>query len=181
MIELTKIFSEKKDAPTLVMIPGGPGLSSSTLRSMDILSRAFNLFYVDFPGVNGNPYDGDKTFDELSSALEVELNKISGPKFVLGHSYGGFFAANLSLRINLEGIICLSTPFSKKSLTSVGENYNAKKSQALTDAEDEWEKLQDDKSFAKWLSEYGKLYFVKPEGKILLLNDKASAQFFLAN
>lgn len=181
MIKLTKIFSEKKDAPTLVMIPGGPGLSSSTLRSMDILSKPFNLLYVDFPGVNGNPYDGDQSFDELSSALEAELNKISGPKYVLGHSYGGFFAADLSLKIDLEGIICVSTPFTEKSLTTAAENYNAKKSQALSDAEDEWEKLQDDKSLAKWLSEYGDLYFIKSEGRNLLLSDKVSARFFLAN
>ena len=181
MIKLTKVESIKKDAPALILIPGGPGLSSSTLRSMDILSRSFNLFYVDFPGVNGTPYDGDKSFDELSRALEFELLKINGPKFVLGHSFGGFFAANLSLKMKVDGVICLATPFTEKSLDAAGENYTAKKSQELSCAEAEWEKLQDDKSLAKWFSEYGKLYFVKSEGKEMLLKDKVSAKFFLAN
>ncbi|NOT78482.1 MAG: alpha/beta hydrolase [Bacteriovoracaceae bacterium] len=181
MIKLTNVESINRDAPALILIPGGPGLSSSTLRSMDILSRSFNLFYVDFPGVNGTPYEGDKSFDELCSALESELLKINGTKFVLGHSFGGFFAANLSLKMKVEGVICLATPFTEKSLEVASENYTANKSQELSRAEEEWEKLQDDKSLAKWFSEYGKLYFVRPEGKEILLKDKVSAKFFLAN
>lgn len=181
MIKLTKVLSEKSGAPALILIPGGPGLSSSTLRSMDILKRAFNLFYVDFPGVDGTPYNADRSFQELSEILQTELLKINGPKFILGHSYGGFFAANLSLSMEVNGAICISTPFSKKSLESAAENYTANMSQALSDAEEEWQKLQDDKSLAKWLSEYGKLYFVRSEGKKMLLKDKVSARFFLAN
>lgn len=181
MIKLTKVLSENKDAPTLVMIPGGPGLSSLTLRSMDILKRSFNLLYVDFPGTNDNPYIEDRTFDELSNALETELQKISGSKFVLGHSYGGFFASDLSLKLKLDGIICVATPFSEKSLTAASDNYTANCPQSLSDAETQWEQLQDDKSLSKWFSEYGELYFVKPEGKYLLLNDKVSARYFLAN
>jgi pimeloyl-ACP methyl ester carboxylesterase len=181
MIKLTKIESLKKDAPTLVLIPGGPGLSSATLRSMDILSKNAHLIYVDFPGTNDNPYEKDHSFDELADALKSELLKISGPKFVLGHSYGGFFASDLSFKMKLDGIICISTPFSEKSLIAASENYENKKTISLSAAESEWEKLQDDKSFAKWLSEYGELYFCDPNGKDLILNDKVSSRFFLAN
>ena len=181
MIKLTRVSSDKKDAPVLVLIPGGPGLSSLTLRSMDILKRTFELVYVDFPGTNGNPYGGDKNFDELSSVLEAEILKIDGAKFVLGHSYGGFFAAELSLRMKLDGIICVATPFSEKSLSAAEENYSAKKSHKLCAAEEKWERLQDDESLAKWFSEYGGLYFVDSSGRELLLNDKVSASFFLAN
>lgn len=181
MIKLTSVDSEIKEAPVLVLIPGGPGLSSLTLRSMDILSRSFNLLYVDFPGVNGTTYTSDLTFNELSRALQDKLQKINAPIYVLGHSYGGFFAADLSLKMKLNGIICVATPFSERSLVAAGENYTAKKSQALSVADEEWRELQDDKSFAKWVSEYGELYFTKPEGKYLLLNDKVSARFFLAN
>lgn len=181
MNKLTKVGSENNKSPTLVLIPGGPGLSSLTLRSMDILCRSFNLLYVDFPGVNGNPYISDLTFDELSHGLQVELQKISGPKYVLGHSYGGFFAASLSLKMKVDGIICVATPFSEKSLVAASENYAASKSQELSSAEEDWEKLRDDKSFSKWISEYGELYFTKTDGRSLLLDDKVSARFFLAN
>ena len=181
MIKLTKISSVNQSAPTLVLIPGGPGLSSLTLRSMDILSKSFNLIYVDFPGTNDNPYLDDNSFNVLSEALASEIKKINSLVYVLGHSFGGFFAADLAERIKLNGVICVSTPFSDKSLLIAEENYSKRKSVTLFNAECEWEKLQDDKSFAKWLSEYGELYFADDAGKELLLADKVSAKFFLAN
>lgn len=181
MIKLTKVSSNNKDAPSLILIPGGPGLSSLTLRSMDILSRSFNLYYIDFPGVNNNPYIKDNSFDDLSNELKSEIEKINNPKFVLGHSYGGYFAADLSLKMKLDGIICVATPFSEKSLSAAGENYFSKRTKSLSLAEENWEKLQDDESFATWLSEYGELYFTKETGKYLLMNDKVSAKFFLSN
>ena len=181
MIKLTSIASANKNAPSLVLIPGGPGLSSLTLRSLDILNRSFNLFYVDFPGTNGNPYLEDNSFNVLSETLASEIKKLNSPVYVLGHSYGGFFAADLVSKIKLNGVICISTPFSEKSLLAASENYTTRKTSALLSAENEWEKLQDDKSLAKWLSEYGELYFADDSGKELLLEDKVSAKFFLAN
>lgn len=181
MIKITKIPSSKSNAPTLFLIPGGPGLSSLTLRSLDILSRSFNLSYVDFHGTNGNPYTSKKTFEELSSELNQEIQNVSGVKFVLGHSYGGFFAAKVFLAGIADALICVATPFSKNTLSNAGNNYLSHMTEALSEAETQWSKSQDDKSFAKWVSEYGNLYFRNPEGKALLLNDKVSAQFFLDN
>ena len=181
MIKLTKISCSTKDAPSLVIIPGGPGLSSLTLRSMDILRRSFNLIYVDFPGTNDNPYIEDNSFNVLSEVLASEIIKLNSPVYVLGHSFGGFFAADIAEKIKLDGVICISTPFSEKSLLIAEENYSSRKTTALLNAENEWEKSQDDNSFAKWLSEYGELYFTDDVGKELLLEDKVSAKFFLAN
>lgn len=181
MIKLTKISSTIQNAPSLILIPGGPGLSSLTLRSMDILSRSCNLFYVDFPGTNHNLYSEDNSFDVLSKALNFEIQKINTPVYILGHSYGGYFAADLSLKMKLNGIVCVSTPFSEKALEAAGDNYTARKTSSLSLAEESWENLQDDKTFAKWLSEYGELYFTSETGKGLLLEDKVSAKFFLAN
>jgi len=181
VIKLTRINSEVKKAPVLVLIPGGPGLSSLTLRSMDILTRSFNLLYVDFPGVNDNPYGKNKTFDELSDALQKELQEISGTKYVLGHSYGGFFAADVLLKNKCEGIVCLSTPFSQQALTGASTNYFEHMTDDLREAEIKWDANQSDQNFAQWVSKYGELYFVKPEGRELVLNDKVSAKFFLNN
>jgi pimeloyl-ACP methyl ester carboxylesterase len=181
VIKLTRVNSEKKEAPVLVLIPGGPGLSSLTLRSMDILNRSFNLLYVDFPGVNDNPYGENKTFDELSDALQMELQQISGTKYVLGHSYGGFFAADILLKNKCDGIVCIATPFSQRSLAGASTNYFEHMTDNLREAEVEWEASQSDQNFAQWVSKYGELYFVKPEGRELVLNDKVSAKFFLNN
>lgn len=181
MIKLTSVLSAKTNAPTMFLIPGGPGLSSLTLRSLDILSRSFNLLYVDFHGTNDNPYTGKKSFDELSSELNKKIQNVAGAKFILGHSYGGFFAGKAFVEGIVEGIVCVATPFSKETLSRTGENYRAHMTDALVKAEYQWNANQDDKSFARWLSEYGSLYFKNPEGKSLLLNDKISAQFFKDN
>lgn len=181
MIKLTKVPSNKMTAPTMFLIPGGPGLSSLTLRSLDILNPSFNLVYVDFHGTNGNPYTGKKTFEELSSELNRKIHSVSGVKYVLGHSYGGLFAAKAFVESVVDGLVCVATPFSKSTLSKAGDNYRTHMTDALAKAESQWSELQDDKSFAKWVSEYGILYFKNPEGKALLLNDKVSAQFFRDN
>ena len=106
---------------------------------------------------------------------------MTGTKFVLGHSYGGFFAGKAFVEGIVDGLVCVATPFSKQTLSKTGENYRAHMTDALVRAESLWNEKQDDKAFAKWLSEYGVLYFKNPEGKSLLLNDKSSAQFFKDN
>lgn len=181
MIQITKIESATATAPNLILIPGGPGLSSLTLRSLDILARSFNLHYVDFPGTNGNPYLEDKGFNELTSELINKISEVDGKKFVLGHSYGGFFAAEILLKEKCDGIICISTPFSEEALLSANDNYEKYATPELKNAEELWGKEQSDLNFAKWLSEYGELYFVSSEGKNLILNDKVSAKFFNSN
>lgn len=181
MIKLTSVLSDKVNAPSMFLIPGGPGLSSLTLRSLDVLSRSFNLLYVDFHGTNGNPYTGKKTFEELSLELNKKIQSVTGAKFVLGHSYGGFFAGKAFIEGIVDGLVCVATPFSRQTLSKTGENYRAHMTDALVKAESLWNEKQDDKAFANWLSEYGVLYFKNPEGKSLLLNDKISAQFFKDN
>lgn len=181
MIKLTSVLSAKANVPTIFLIPGGPGLSSLTLRSLDILSRSFNLLYVDFHGTNGIPYTGKKTFEELSSELNKKIQNVTGAKFVLGHSYGGFFAGKAFVEGVVDGVVCVATPFSGNTLSMASENYRVHMTDSLAKAESQWNENQDDKSFAEWLSEYGSLYFKNPEGKSLLLNDKVSAQLFKDN
>lgn len=192
IIKTTYINSQNPNLPSLILIPGGPGLSSLTLRSLDSLSSSFNLIYVDFPGCNDNPYIKDHSFDELSSGLIEVVNvakKNDNQVFVLGHSFGGFFAADIALKTKVEAIICIATPFSSKSLHNANDNYENYKSmspsKALAVAEGEWLERQDDKSLAKWFSEYGALYFKNEKAKEikreLILKDKVSAKFFIHN
>lgn len=188
MIKITRIDSNNPANHILFLIPGGPGLSSLTLRSLDNLSTSFNLIYVDFPGCNDNPYVKDHSFNELSSGLIEVMNvvKKNGSKvFVLGHSFGGFFAAEIALKTKVEAIICIATPFSSKSLHNANDNYENYKSmspsKALEVAEGEWLERQDDKSLAKWFSEYGTMYFKNEQGRELILKDKVSAKFFIHN
>lgn len=181
MIKLTRTLSSTVNAPKIFIIPGGPGLSSLTLRGLDLLSRSFELIYVDLQGTNGSLYKGKKSFSEIASALAEEIKKESGAKFALGHSFGGFFASEMLLHEVVSGLICISTPFLNVTLSSANENYAANKTSALIESEMIWSQNQDDHSFAKWLSEYGSLYFKSAKGKSLLLNDKVSSAFFKDN
>lgn len=181
MIKLTKVASLATNAPKIFIMAGGPGLSSLTLRDLDLLKGNFELIYVDLQGTNGSEYQGKKSFAEIATALANVIKNESGVKFSLGHSFGGFFAVDLFLREAVSGLVCISTPFSKASLSSANNNYAANETPALNEAESDWSQKQDDSSFAKWLSEYGVLYFTGPKGKELLLKDKVSASFFKDN
>jgi len=181
MIKLTRIQSETQNAPRLFAIAGGPGLSSNTLRDLDLLKRSFELVYVDIQGTNGSAYTGKKTYLDIASSLADVVSKESGIKFALGHSFGGFLASELLIRGLVSGLVCISTPFTRGSLAAANDNYNLYKTVALTEAENEWSKNQDDSSFAKWLSEYGLLYFKSLRGREIILNDKVSSSFFKDN
>lgn len=181
MIKLTRIQSETQNAPKLFAIAGGPGLSSNTLRDLDLLKRSFELVYVDIQGTNGSAYTGKKTYLDIASSLADVVSKESGIKFALGHSFGGFLASELLIRGLVSGLVCISTPFTRGSLAAANDNYNLYKTVALTEAENEWSKNQDDSSFAKWLSEYGLLYFKSLRGREIILKDKVSSSFFKDN
>lgn len=184
MIKLTTFHSNLGKAPTLVLIPGGPGLSSRSIRGFDLLKRSFNLVYIDFPGTNLNPYEGKKSFEDLSSALVDVVKQIDGDVYLVGHSYGGFFAADVGLKTQIAGIICVATPFSKKSLNGASSNYTNKKQSALAQAEKNWSDSPTDTTFANWLSEYAELYFSQhtlESGMLLMSSDPVSSKFYLDN
>lgn len=181
MIQLTRIASDKNNSAKLFIIPGGPGLSSLTLRGLDLLKSEFELVYLDFQGTNESKYVGKKTYDEISSAISDVIKNESGTKFVLGHSFGGFFAVDAFLNDSALGVLCLSTPFLKSTLMSAGKSYSENSTPELLDTEKNWEDKRDNLSFAKWLSSYGPLYFINPDGRKILADDKVSAQFFLDN
>ena len=87
MIKTTRLNSTIENSPILVIIPGGPGLSSLTLRSLDCLNERFNLIYIDFPGcnntdLNDNPYTKDQTFEELSNGVVKVVNELKEKIFI---------------------------------------------------------------------------------------------------
>lgn len=184
MIKFTRILAKKPSDQYIVLLPGGPGLSSLTLRSLDILSRNFNLVYVDIQGTNGTSFETNVSFSQLTTRLADEIEtklKIQSEKIIVGHSFGGILAAALAIKLNPKGLICLATPFGQKTLDAVTEKYKAGLTPNLEEAASIWLKRKTDEAFKKWLSEYGELYFQNPVGKTLLLNDAVSANYFLAN
>lgn len=182
MIKLITVQTDASHEATLFIIAGGPGLSSQTLRSLDLLKNSFRLIYLDFGGTGESHYAGKQSYDEIVSHFvkTIEQNK-SKRNFILGHSFDGVLAASVFLHSKIDGLICLSSPFTKESLLNANENYNKHMTSELKFAEAEWSKNQDEASFANWLSNYGKIYFCNPDGKNLILNDKVSSKYFKDN
>ncbi len=181
MIKLARVNSTTSNAPKIFIIAGGPGLSSLTLRDLDLLKRSFELIYLDMQGTNGSEYAGKKSFQELAEAVAEVVRSESGQKFLLGHSYGGLLAAAAFKNSNASGLVCIATPFSKASLDVAGVSYNDNKTGTLEGSRIYWEKMQDDNSFKIWLSDYGDIWFKNPKGKNLILQDLVSSQFFKDN
>lgn len=184
MIKVTSIESISISEIHIFAIPGGPGLSSLTIRSLSNLAEKANIHFIDLPGTNDNPYGGKKTFFQLTEAIAEVVKNQNGKKYLLGHSYGGVLAAAAALKSDVEGLICLGTPFTMESLTEAGVNYSKCQSPALLKAIQLWTDKPSNKTFAEWLSNYQALYFM-PEtfekGRKLLLEDKVSFQFYLDN
>lgn len=183
LLKLTHLKSSSETDDYLVLIPGGPGISSLTLRSLDHLKSSFHLIYLDFQGTNDTAFDPDLIFDDLVNIIANTLiTKIplEANIYLIGHSYGGLIATAVGLQIKVKGLFCLSTPFSTESFNAASINYKLKLTPSLSEAEDKWNLEKTNKLFKDWLAEYGELYFLKKGGKELILNDKASALFFMS-
>lgn len=170
---------------SIVLVPGGPGLSSQTLKALEPLSYHFKLHFVDFPGTNSNPYQGSKSFEEICHSLAEYINNLREKDvFILGHSYGGFIGAKTSILVNPSGLICLSTPFTSQTLEQANANYIRNLNTRLLKAEKAFYMDRSDESFKEWIFLFGELYFSDSdleEGRRLLKEDKSSAQFYLDN
>lgn len=184
MIKLTHIPSDTKTDRFAVIIAGGPGLSSYTLRSLDILKRSLNLVYVDFHGTNDVPYLKDASYEELVEAFRKSLAQnlfVDSEVFLIGHSFGGFFAASVANLPIVKGLFALGVPFSKETVQALSDCYSRSMNPALAKAEKHFDEKKDDQSFREWLAEYGRMYFLDDRGRDLILEDKVSAKFYLAN
>lgn len=184
MIKFTEVKSDIQTNKYAVIISGGPGLSSLTVHSLDLLKRSLNLVYVDFHGTNDVPYERDATYEELANALKGQLQKrfsSSSKVFLIGHSFGGFFASSVADLDFVKGLLCLAVPFSKSTVQAVNDCYSRSMTPALAKAEKAFDEKKDDQSFREWLAEYGRLYFLDDSGRDLILSDKVSARFYLAN
>ena len=176
-----------KTRPWICWIPGGPGLSSTTLRSMDLLARSFDMLYVDPPGTGEAPtLESAPTFNEFVLAIETAIAK-EGPRPVIlaGHSFGGIVAAELILRGKLPavGYIAAASPLSAESYHEAIQQCALYKTDVLTAAELAFEQTPTDETFRNWLSEYGELFFLKSrvtQGRELIRNDRACGRLSMS-
>ena len=106
----------------ILLIPGGPGLSSSTLKVFDKLSDNFNLHYFDTQGTGETSFNPNLDIDDIMKAIAEKTSHLEN-LIVLGHSFGGLIAAQLVNLPNVIEIVCIATPLSEDAFSKVGENY----------------------------------------------------------
>jgi pimeloyl-ACP methyl ester carboxylesterase len=147
--------------PVLVWIPGGPGMSSRILRSMDILSRSFDLAYMDLPGTGALPEPSAPTFTNVANVIASEIKAIGRPVVLCGHSYGALFAADIAARhkLNVEGWIGLGVPLSPEAYAAATEQYYEHITPELEAAVAHWDECPSRESLAALFASYGLLYF----------------------
>ena len=170
-------------AKSLVFLPGGPGLSSATLSSLMILSRSFNLYFVD--SVQTESYTDDVSYEGLFSSTAELLEEIKDEYILCGHSFGGILATDLIVTkaAQAKGLICIASPFSSESFSAVNSQYGFHKTPELEAAETEFLTFPSNKTFQNWLASYGRLYFKEENieaGAKMLRNDKSSFEIFLS-
>ncbi len=72
--------------PIVCFIPGGPGLSSETLRSMENLKSSFDLAFIDPPGTGKSPEAEDPQFKKIVQSLIESVLTLKRPVVLVGHS-----------------------------------------------------------------------------------------------
>lgn len=168
--------------PLVCFIPGGPGLSSSSLRSMDVLSRTFDLVYIDPPGTGGSAADSP-TFNGVWVSVRDSLKAFGRPLILCGHSFGGIYSVVLAndSQLNVVGLTIIATPLSIAAYKTATDGYNRGRSEALKAAEERYDREQTDENYAELLAAYGPMYFSAQnvaKGSEILRADKVSAKSF---
>lgn len=172
-------------APTIYVFPGGPGLSSKTLRSLDPLSRSFGLSYLDYQGTDGTEYDSKLSTLDVAHRLADLINGDNATsRILLGHSAGGIIAGLAAPLVQkLSGVALLSVPLSNDSFNAVGQNYQLSKA-AKSDAAKAYEQSPTLDTFRNWVASYGDLYFMPANvarGAAMLQADPSSFPFFYSH
>jgi pimeloyl-ACP methyl ester carboxylesterase len=141
---------------TIAVIPGGPGLTCSTLQDVWSMDLPLNRVPIDPPSS-----EVDTSYSEIIDSARDQITAIEGKVILMGHSFGGVVAADIALRERdkIAGVICIATPFSQIAWSAITERYSALKTELMKKNEDLYLKEPTNERFSAWLASYEHLYF----------------------
>jgi proline iminopeptidase len=107
-----------KKLPIVVVLPGGPGLSSGTVDAFSALNQDFDVCLMDSPGTGHTQALEHPTYDGVLADLEKAIVDTGREVILVGHSFGGIEAVELAVRgkFAVKRLVLLSTPLSKQSV-----------------------------------------------------------------
>jgi pimeloyl-ACP methyl ester carboxylesterase len=162
-----------------LLIPGGPGLSVRTLERLSRNLKDCSFIPYSLPNSEASPAE---VFENLvqTGVKWVAANSDKGTLKVVGHSFGGLVAKEISNRTDCRAFL-ISTPVCNQAYEIANRNYSAKASPETKEAEIEYSKESTDRNLTNWLGSYGSLYFSTQylsEGRELLLATGAMSEVF---
>lgn len=169
--------------PILVLIPGGPGLSSESLGSIDELLKAFDVARMDPPGTGGLPDSELYTFPDMLESMTDALIALERPLVFMGHSFGSIYAAQLCFRpqLNVTGLVAVAPMISTNSIQGALQAFPAHASTDSKAAERAFGEAPTNENFTQWLTTLAPVYFINEQraaGIARLQADKVSAKAF---
>jgi len=111
--------------------------------------------------LNKTSRDTNVSYSGLIDAAADQIAAIEGRVILLGHSFGGVAATDITLRDpqKIAGLICIATPFSQAAWSAILESYSAQTSEAMRTTESTFLKSPTDQNLSAWFASYGRLYF----------------------
>ncbi len=180
-----KCVKKSNQLKNLVLIPGGPGLGPISFDLLVENLKDINVYYYYPTGTLGEySSEHDFCYQSQLSELKTEINKL-GNTFVLGHSFGGILATELSINSPelVDGLICIAAPFLKDSFNMASLAFSEVQSTASEKVNIYFRENPTDDNYKTWFSFYADLYFTKSNaeaGKKMILADSACIKSFLA-
>lgn len=183
---MAKLELKKKhnpDLPSILMIPGGPGLSPVSFFKMEEYLGSLNVYYFYPSGTHGDNQTGNPSYSRLLSELKREVIHLKDI-YLCGHSFGGIQAIDLTLQddLSVKGLICISTPVRRETFNVSRDNFSENKSDENKKLDELMDSHPSDDLYREWFASYARLYFSKTnitEGKKMLLEDSVSVKNFV--
>lgn len=185
-VRLTRFSGSSPEAPQrpiIVLIPGGPGLSSHTLGPAGEIQKHFDVVLIDPPGTAGLGDPELHTFEDTVGSIAGELAKISRPLVVSGHSFGGFYAAQLCFdpNLNVVGFVAQSTVLTPNSVYAAMAAFEKGKTEAVANAEKNFGAAPTNENLIDWLVALTPVYFsesFRSSGPAFLRAERPSAKAY---
>lgn len=166
-------------SPVLALLPGGPGCSSRGFARLAAALGARPRVLVDPPGTGEASRPDRFDYGALLADIESALGSVGRPLVLIGHSFGGIQAADLTVRGHLpvRGLVCLATPFSTDSLQAMGRQHERHRTPEAIEREKAYAANPCRETFQAMNLSYLNFYFSKgheSEGRALLEADPFS-------